>query len=329
MTLQILSLCKSFHGTPALRDLTFSVEKGDVYGIIGLSGAGKSTLIRCLAGLLSPSSGKILFHGQDLASLDEEDLRSLRRKIGMIFQHFNLFQSRTVAENVAFPLEIAGKGSIRSRVDELLDLVGLAKKRDSYPASLSGGEKQRVGIARALANHPELLLCDEATSALDPKTTQEILLLLKNLQKHLGITIILITHEMEVVKQLCTRVAVMDQGSFVEEGSVAQIFANPQHPMTQQLLQKSSHELPENFLKPSTETRKNLRLKFLGSAAQEPIISEISRRFEVNANILGGWIDHLRATTIGTLVVELSGKAEQIERTLAYFKEKSVHYEQL
>lgn len=304
------------------------MERGDVFGIIGLSGAGKSTLIRCLSSLIAPTSGKILFNGQDLASADKEELRTIRRKIGMIFQHFNLFNSRTVAQNVAFPLEVAGV-AVGSRVEELLDLVGLLEKKDAFPSQLSGGEKQRVGIARALANHPQLLLCDEATSSLDPKTTREILSLLKNLQKKLGLTIVLITHEMEVVKEICTKVAVLDRGQLVEEGSVAQLFANPRHPITQQLLQRTSHELPEEFLKPATATRKNLRLKFLGAAAQEPIISEISRRYEVNANILGGWIDHLRSATIGTLVIELTGEPERIEQVLAYFKEKSVHYEQL
>lgn len=217
---------KSIH---ALREITFTIAERDIYGIIGLSGAGKSTLIRCLSGLINPTSGKVLFHNSDISHLKGGTLRSFRSKIGMIFQHFNLLSSRTVAGNITYPLEIAGvsKPEQNKRVDELLGLVGLSSKKDVYPSSLSGGEKQRVGIARALANHPGVLFCDEATSALDPRTTKEILDLLKTINKKLGVTIVLITHDMEVIKRVCNRVAVIEAGEIVEEGLVSQVFAEP------------------------------------------------------------------------------------------------------
>src|ERR1700722_3698666 len=224
---------------PALDQVSLSIECKDIYGIIGLSGAGKSTLIRCLARLVTPSSGKILFYGVDFASLDKNELRKFRKKTGMIFQHFNLLSSRTVAGNIAYPLEIAGvpKKEQEEWIDELLGLVGLKEKKDAYPSQLSGGEKQRVGIARALANRPDVLFCDEATSALDPKTTKEILKLLKNVHKKLGVTIVLITHEMEVIKQICNKVAVIEHGKIVEEGWVPDVFSDPKHSTTKHFLQ--------------------------------------------------------------------------------------------
>src|ERR1700722_12141474 len=223
----------------ALQDVSLSIEKEDVYGIIGLSGAGKSTLIRALARLVTPSSGRIIFHGKDIAYLTKGDLRDFRKNIGMIFQHFNLLSSRTVAGNIAYPLEIAqvSPQEQTQRVDELLGLVGLKEKKEAYPSQLSGGEKQRVGIARALANRPEVLLCDEATSALDPKTTKEILTLLKGINKNLGVTIVLITHEMEVIKQICNKVAVIEHGKIVEEGWVPDVFSDPKHSTTKHFLQ--------------------------------------------------------------------------------------------
>jgi D-methionine transport system ATP-binding protein len=315
----------------ALVDIDFSVEKGDVYGIIGLSGAGKSTLIRCLSRLVAPSSGEVLFGGVNIAAMNEKDLRVFRRKIGMIFQHFNLLNSRTVAGNVVYPLEITdvSKEEQTRRVDELLDLVGLKEKKEAYPSQLSGGEKQRVGIARALANHPEVLLCDEATASLDPKTTREILHLLKSVNKKWGVTIVLITHQMEVIKQICNKVAVIEKGSIVEEGLVTEVFADPKHPTTKHFLQNSSHEIPPEFFKKLSPHRKLLRLKFKGSVASEPIISEIVRRFDVDANVLLGWIDHLQTLFIGTLIIELTGSPQGIENALNFLSEKTVHYEVL
>ncbi len=315
----------------ALHDISFKIEKGDVFGIIGLSGAGKSTLIRALANLVPLSSGQILFHGHDIAALEKSGLRQFRKNIGMIFQHFNLLSSRTVEENIAFPMEIAKipLEEQKIRIEELLRLVGLKEKRGSYPSQLSGGEKQRVGIARALANHPEVLLCDEATSALDPKTTKEILNLLQSINKKMGVTIVLITHEMAVIKQICHKVAVLEKGMVVEAGLVSQIFADPQHPTTKNFLQSTSHEIPEEFFHNPSPNRKLLRLKFKGKAAGEPIMSDIVRKFNVDTNILLGWIDRLQNFIIGTLIIELTGSPEGIASALQYLKEKSVHYEVL
>ncbi len=313
----------------ALKDVSLSIDKGDVYGIIGLSGAGKSTLIRCLSSLVAPSSGKILFSGNDIARMEKNNLSAFRKQIGMIFQHFNLLSSRTVAENIAYPLEIANvpKQQQQDRIDALLDIVGLTGKKGAYPSQLSGGEKQRVGIARALANHPDVLLCDEATSALDPKTTREILNLLRGINKKLGITIVLITHEMDVVKQICNKVAVIEKGQIVENGLVSDIFTNPQHPTTKHFLQVGSHEIPPEFFKELSDSRKLLRLRFKGKAAGAPIISVLSRKFNVDANILMGWIDRLQTLSVGTLVIELTGEPQNIQGALHYLTEQSVHYE--
>lgn len=313
----------------ALENVSFEIEKGDVYGIIGLSGAGKSTLIRCLSKLVTPTSGKIFFHGQDIARMDKRALREFRKKVGMIFQNFNLLSSRTAAKNIAYPLEVAQipQEEQTRRVDELLGLVGLTSKKEIYPAHLSGGEKQRVGIARALANHPEVLLCDEATSALDPKTTKEILTLLKRVNKNLGVTIVLITHEMEVIKQICNKVAVIEHGRIVEEGLVSEVFADPQHATTKHFLQNASHEIPPEFIKAASPHRRLLRLRFKGKAAGDPLISEIVKKFNVDANILLGWIDRLQTVAIGTLVIELTGSSEGIIGALDYLSQQNVHYE--
>ncbi|MBS0624486.1 MAG: ATP-binding cassette domain-containing protein [Verrucomicrobia bacterium] len=327
--LKAKSVSKIYKHAAALSEVNLSIEKGDIYGIIGQSGAGKSTLIRCLASLLEPTSGQILFHDKDLLQMKGSELRAFRLKVGMIFQHFNLLSSRTAAGNIAYPMEIAGAADPKARIDELLGLVNLSSKKDVYPAQLSGGEKQRVGIARALANHPEILFCDEATSALDPKSTKEILDLLKAINKKLGITIVLITHDMEVIKKICNKVAVLDQGQVVEEGSVAQVFADPKHPITQYFIQSGSHEIPPDFFKAISPNRKLLRLRFKGDTANEPIISQIAKQFHVEANILMGWIDSLQALSIGTLIIELTGAPEGIEKALGHLREKSVHYEVL
>ncbi len=333
--IEIKNISKNyFHSnqeTSALRDINFEIDKQEIYGIIGLSGAGKSTLIRCLSGIIKPSAGKILFHQTDISHLKGESLRQFRMKMGMIFQHFNLLSSRTVAGNIAYPLEIAGltKEEQHKRVDELLKLVGLISKKDVYPTSLSGGEKQRVGIARALANHPEVLFCDEATSALDPRTTKEILDLLKTINKKLGVTIVLITHDMEVIKRVCHKVAVIEGGEIVEEGLVSEVFSEPKHPTTKHFIQGTSHEIPEEFFKLPSAERKLLRLKFKGTAASDPVISQIVKKFNVDANILLGWIDHLQTTTVGTLIVELTGSNEGISQALVYLEKNKVRYEVL
>ncbi len=314
---------------PALENVSLEVEKGDIYGIIGLSGAGKSSLLRSLARLLTLSSGKILFAGRDIALFDKKELREFRKNIGMIFQHFNLLSARTVGSNIAYPMEIAGVPieERNRRVEELLGLVGLKDKKEAYPSQLSGGEKQRVGIARALATHPQVLLCDEATSALDPKTTKEFLNLLKSINKKLGVTIVLITHEMEVVKQICNKVAVIEKGRIVEKGLVSHIFSDPKHTTTKHFLQNSSHEIPKEFFKAPSPNRKLLRLKFKGDSAANPVISEVIRKFHVDINILLGWIDSLQNLIVGTLIVEITGLPERIEEALRYLEDKSIHYE--
>lgn len=333
--LEVSHLSKTYHSkegpVSALSDLSLLIEGGEVFGIIGLSGAGKSTLVRCLAHLDTPSCGTILFLGEDLCRMKKERLRGYRKQIGMIFQHFNLLSSRTVYENIAYPLEIMGiSGEERKgRIEELLKLVGLSEKRNAYPSRLSGGEKQRVGIARALANRPKLLLCDEATSALDPKTTKEILSLLRHLNQQLGLTIVLITHEMDVIKQIAGRVAVLDGGKIVEMGNVSEVFADPQHPTTKSFLQQSHHELPAHLIKPPSANRKLFRLSFKGESANQPVISQMVRTFAVDANILMGWVDALKTTTIGTLIIELTGEEANLKEALAFLKKNTAHVEEI
>lgn len=331
----IESLTKTFSSgngiVTALNNVSLKIEKGDVFGLIGQSGAGKSSLIRSLALLSTPTSGTIFFDGRNIALNKGLELRNFRKKIGMIFQHFNLLSSRTVGENIAFPLELAGtsQDKIDTRVDELLELVGLKAKKNAYPSTLSGGEKQRVGIARALATEPELLLCDEATSALDPKTTKEILDLLKKINQTLGLTIFLITHQMEVIRRICNKVAVMDKGAIIEQGVVSEVFYNPKQLLTKELLQNATHELPEEFFKESSPNHKLLRLSFRGDVAGEPIISRLIQNFGVEANILLGWVDHFQTTIIGNLIIELNGSEEGISQSLGYLKLQNIAYEVL
>jgi D-methionine transport system ATP-binding protein len=315
----------------AVRNVSLDVEKGDVFGIIGQSGAGKSTLIRCLSSLEKPSEGEIFIEECDIAQMSPRELHHFRKKIGMVFQHFNLLASRNVAGNVAYPLEIHGipKLERKKRLDEVLSLVDLEQKREAYPAQLSGGQKQRVGIARALASNPSVLFCDEATSALDPNTTRAILALLKKLNQTLGLTIVLITHEMDVIKQICNKVAVLDKGEIVESGSIAKVFSDPQHPTTKLLLQNSIHEVPRSFFKELSPNRKLLRLTFKGQKAGEPIISNMIRRFDVEVNILLGWIDSLQGMIIGNLVIELEAPEAKLEEALRFLHQNEVNFEEL
>lgn len=310
----------------ALRHINLKVEKGDVFGVIGMSGAGKTTLLRCLSTLDKPSLGKIFFNGEEISALSEKELIPFRQKMGLVFQHFNLFSSRSVEENVAFPLEIAGieREEQGRRVSELLGLVGLSEHRYAYPAQLSGGQKQRVGIARALANDPHLLLCDEPTSALDPQTTGEILALLRDLKKKLDLTIVLITHEMSVVKEMCNKVAVLEQGEIVEMGNVATIFGEPKHPITKKLVLKTVHEIPSHLL---SGKGKVLHLHFRGKKADQPVITQMVKKFQVDANILLGWIDSLEKVTIGNLIIELTGQA--IEEAIQYLRTQDILVEEV
>lgn len=315
----------------ALSDISFSVQRGEVFGIMGQSGAGKSTLLRCLASLDRPSSGTIHIGAQEISSLSGNAIRLYRKKVGMIFQHFNLLSSKTVAENIALPMQLEGrsKEEIEKKVDDLLFLVGLTHRKEAFPSRLSGGEKQRVGIARALSLSPEILFCDEATSALDPKMTKEILQLLKELNKKLNLTIILITHQMEVIKMICHTVAVIDKGQIVEMGAVSEVFSNPKHPTTKHFLQNAIHELPEDVLKKMPSNKHILRLYFKGESAKEPIITQLIKNCDVSINILLGWIDALQDTTIGTLTIEISGHETNRNKALSLLQEYGIRYEVL
>ncbi|HWK65781.1 MAG TPA: methionine ABC transporter ATP-binding protein [Rhizobiaceae bacterium] len=316
----------------ALNNVSLTVARGSITGIIGRSGAGKSTLIRLVNGLEKPSSGKVLVDDVDVAALDETALRSLRRSIGMIFQHFNLLSSRTAFGNVALPLEIAGmeRRAIETRVRPLLDLVGLADKRSRYPAELSGGQKQRIGIARALATEPKLLLSDEATSALDPETTQSILELLKRINAELGLTVLLITHEMEVVKAVTTDVAVIDRGEIVERGHTFDVFTHPRHETTRALLSGlPGSRLPDavaRALKPTplADGRTVVRLTFVGPAAERPLVSQLIKSLGAEVNIIAGTIDEIGGKPYGSLVVAYGADAETLEKAQSFFLENGL-----
>lgn len=325
----------------ALQDVSLEIRPGEIFGIIGRSGAGKSTLVRCINLLNRPTSGRVVVDGKDLTSMSEEELRRTRRTIGMIFQHFNLLSSRTVYDNVALPLELIGtpKEKIREKVEPLLHLVGLDEHAHKYPSQLSGGQKQRVGIARALTNNPKVLLSDEATSALDPETTTATLQLLKRINAQLGLTIVMITHEMNVVKQICDRVVVMNKGKIVEAGDVVDVFARPQHETTKALIGNvMAQDLPESIIERVRAARSRrgnrdevhlLRLSFIGGDVTRPVISECSRLFNVDMNILRGTVDDLRGQTVGTLTVLIEAKRELYNQTVGYMREHGVIVEEL
>lgn len=317
------------NGLHAVKNINLHISKGDIFGIIGLSGAGKSSLIRLLNRLEEPTSGEIIIDGVNIVSLNKTELLEKRKKIGMIFQHFNLLSSRTVGENVAFALEIANwkKSDIDRRVDELLELVELSEKKNSYPSQLSGGQKQRVAIARALANNPEILLSDEATSALDPKTTKAILELIKNIQKKLGLTVVMITHQMEVIRDICNKVAVMAQGEIVETGGVHHIFSAPQANITKELISHlpNDNETTVNLVK--TQGKMIIKLKFLGEIAEEPILSRAIKKFDIDFSIIGGSIENLSTMQVGHLYIELSGNINAQKQTIDWFLEEGVFAE--
>lgn len=321
----------------AVDNVSLSIDEGEIYGIIGYSGAGKSTLIRMLNGLEKPTTGEVLINGEDLSKLSRKDLRERRQNIGMIFQHFNLLWSRTVKENILFPLEIAGVAKeLRSeRADELIRLVGLEGRGDAYPNELSGGQKQRVGIARALANDPKILLCDEATSSLDPQTTEDVLDLLLDINKRLNLTIVVITHEMNVIRKICERVAVMENGNVIEEGSVVDVFKNPQNIATKNFIRQDSDPDVESTdevfeaLIAQYPNGKILHLKFHGGGAQAPIISTVSRQYDVDVNIIQGNIQTTQDTLIGSLYVQLLGAEENIAQAIEEFNRMRVETEEI
>lgn len=317
----------------AVDNVDLTVDEGEIFGVIGYSGAGKSTLIRMLNNLERPTEGTITVGDKLLSSLSGKELRKARQDISMIFQHFNLLWSRTVKDNIAFPLEIAGvkKDEREKRVEELIKLVGLEGRGGSYPSQLSGGQKQRVGIARALANNPKVLLCDEATSALDPKTTDSILDLLVDINKKLGLTIVLITHEMHVIRKICNRVAVMEAGKVVEMGPVLEVFRNPQQEMTKEFVkqiteQKDTQKTIEHLLK-ETATGKIVQLTFVGTDAEKPLISQIIRKFKVDVNILHGDISHTQNGPYGALFVHIDGEATDVDQAIDFIIDKQVKAE--
>ena len=324
-------------GVQALDDISLDIREGEIFGIIGRSGAGKSTLLRTLNQLERPSAGSIEFDGRDLLAVDAAELRKVRRRIGMIFQHFNLLSSRTVAGNIALPLELAGVAPARIavRVAELLELVGLTEQRDRYPNQISGGQKQRVGIARALATEPRVLLCDEATSALDPETTQSILALLADINRRLGLTIVLITHQMQVIKAIAHRVAVLDGGRLAEQGAVADIFTAPTEEITRTLLREViGNDIPAGVrdraarLLASGEGR-IWRLSFKGESVDRPALTEAAERFGLKINLLHGYIDDIQGVPFGSLVVAASGSQAALDAAESFIGSQEITLEEI
>jgi len=320
----------------AVQDVSLTINDGEIFGIIGFSGAGKSTLVRCINLLERPTSGTVEIDSRELTSLSTKELRLVRKKIGMIFQHFNLMPSRTIFGNVAYPLRKSGlsKKEIREKVRELLQFVDISEKENAYPSQLSGGQKQRVAIARALANDPKILLCDEATSALDPQTTKSILQLLKRLNEKLGITVIIITHEMTVVKEICSRVAVMDRGRIVEEGEVFTIFTNPQQQITREFIKTTSNlQKIDALIKANSQVvtlnpgEIIVRLSYVQRNASEPLISTVSQKFDVHLNIIFADIEIVQGAPIGGTVAIISGERDKITKAIEYLIEKHVGVE--
>ena len=325
----------------ALKGIDLTIQPGEVFGIIGKSGAGKSSLVRVINLLNRPTTGQVIVGGKDLTQLNDAQLREARREIGMVFQHFNLLSSRTVFDNAALPLELAGmdKAAIRARVNPLLELVGLSALADRYPAQISGGQKQRVGIARALASRPKVLLSDEATSALDPETTRSILDLLRQVNRELGLTVVLITHQMQVIKQVADRVAVIEAGRIVEQGRVLDVFTRPQQAITKSLIDEIlPQELPASVLNhvrklagqlSAGRTGQLLRLSYAGDSAYQPILSQLIRQFGVDMSILHGQVDEIQDETFGSLAVYASGEAESVRGAVAHLRAGGVEVEEV
>lgn len=309
----------------AVKNISFSIEKGDIFGIIGLSGAGKSTLVRCLNLLEKPNEGNIYVDGKNLMELSPKELRKERQDIGMIFQHFNLLMQRTVLDNICFPLEIAGvsRREARKRAAELLETVGLSEKAKAYPAQLSGGQKQRVAIARVLANNPKILLCDEATSALDPQTTKSILKLLKEINQKYGITIVVITHEMAVIQEICSKVAVLDHGSMVEEGTVEELFRAPKTEEAKKLILNEVVHITE------MKGERMIRVTFGGKSAFEPLIGNVILEYKTPLNILYANTKTINGNAEGEMILQLPESKEIADRMIAYFKEKGLGVEEV
>ena len=320
----------------AVNNVSLTINDGDIFGIIGFSGAGKSTLVRCINLLEKPTDGKVFVDDAEIMALSGKELRKARKKIGMIFQHFNLMPSRTIFGNVAYPLRGSGlsKEEIKEKVHHLLELVGISEKENAFPSQLSGGQKQRVAIARALANDPNILLCDEATSALDPQTTKSILKLLQQLNQTLGITVVVITHEMAVVKEICNRVAVMDQGDVVEEGEVFHVFASPKEPLTRSFIKTTSNlQKIEELIaadSPVVATKKGeliVRLSYVEKNTSEPLISMVTQKFGIILNIVFADVEIVQNAPIGGTVAIVSGEGSRIDEALQYLRDKNVGVE--
>ena len=317
----------------ALDQINLEIPAGSIFGIIGYSGAGKSTLIRLINLLERPNQGQVIINQKDFTALDARALRQERANIGMIFQHFNLLQTKTVADNIEMPLKLLGvsKDQREKRLNELLEFIDLKHKKDAFPDELSGGQKQRVGIARALANHPKILLCDEATSALDPQTTKSVLALLKKINQEQGITIVMVTHEMDVIESVCDFVAVMEQGKVIETGSTLEIFSQPQHPTTKNFIQTVlQQQLPVNILNNlENQNHKSIySLQFLGTSAQETVVQAAIKQFDVSLNILFANMTEINGSVIGQMFIQLLGDAESIRQTIDFFEKNGVKVEQ-
>lgn len=327
--IQVEHLCKSFSGrggaVEAAKDISFCIEKGDIFGIIGLSGAGKSTLVRCLNLLERPTSGIVRVHGKSLTELSEKELRKERQKIGMIFQHFNLLMQRTALDNICFPMEIAGvkKREARKKAMEYLKIVGLEDKAQSYPAQLSGGQKQRVAIARVLASDPDILLCDEATSALDPQTTKSILGLLKEINQNYGITIVVITHEMSVVQEICNKVAVLDSGDLAETGTVEELFRNPRTEAARKLVFSGRNQIKE------MNGKRLIRVTFENKSSFEPVIGNLVLEFRTPVNILYADTKNINGQAEGEMILQLPEDSETADKMIQYLKNIRMGVEEL
>lgn len=321
----------------ALKGIDLTIERGEIFGIIGLSGAGKSTLIRCINMLERPTAGKVIVDGQDMTVMSEKELRKARKNIGMIFQHFNLLSSATVYDNIAFPLRLSHtpEAEIKKKVLPLLELVGLADKAHQYPSQLSGGQKQRVGIARALASEPKVLLCDEATSALDPQTTRSILELIQDINRKLSLTVVVITHEMQVIKDICDKVAVIENGVIAEQGTVLEVFTNPQKPITKDFISVLlSNELPAAFRggevskEPLPGAYLLLRLTFIGESADNPVLAGMIRKFpEIEVTMLFGNLDQIKSTPFGRMIIGITGPEAKIQEAIQYLRQQDLKEE--
>lgn len=328
--IELKNISVDFDGFKAVKDVSLKIEEQDAFGIVGFSGAGKSTLVRTINLLQRPSEGQVLLDGENLLDLSNKELRARRKKIGMIFQHFNLLNNRTVIDNVIFPIrkdKSLSKEEKRARAQKLLEKVGIGDKADSYPRELSGGQQQRCAIARALASEPEILLCDEATSALDPKTTKQILKLLKELNKELNLTIVIITHQMEVVKDLCNKCAVMQDGEIIEEGSTLEIFSNPKSDLAREFVETST-----NITETIDQVKANIgilkadeqlaQISYVGESTTEPVINELYEKFGIETNILAGHIEFINEVPVGNLIVTLKGDGKNLNQVKAYLEDK-------